>query len=297
MNEKKRKIIETSIKLFAEKGFHVTSIQEIADQSNVSKGAFYLYFDSKEALVLAIFDYYFQQIMEKMQVIDARDLEPMEKLKQHIAFFLNMISEHKEYIIMHIRDNLQLGKNLDEFMVRMNKHFFNWMRETFVDIYGEKITPYIVDAAIQLDGLMQGYFKWLAMHDLDIDCNETAGFIVRRFDNCVQGMLNDEAKPQITMDQLQYSLVSPSQQASISEQVQLIVETMLEKLHKQPMIDNKKRQELQEAAAVINDEINNRQPKMIVIQAMLTPFQTVPALKEDCKQIAEICDIRLFLQD
>ncbi|WP_425574658.1 TetR/AcrR family transcriptional regulator, partial [Streptomyces rhizosphaericus] len=38
MNEKKLKLIENGMKLFAKKGYYHTSIQEIASESGVSKG-------------------------------------------------------------------------------------------------------------------------------------------------------------------------------------------------------------------------------------------------------------------
>ncbi|MBT2216522.1 TetR/AcrR family transcriptional regulator [Virgibacillus dakarensis] len=43
MNEKLM-LIEKSMNLLARKGYHTTSIQEIATAAVVSKGAFYLYF-------------------------------------------------------------------------------------------------------------------------------------------------------------------------------------------------------------------------------------------------------------
>ncbi|MTW87604.1 TetR family transcriptional regulator [Virgibacillus dakarensis] len=44
MIEKKLLLIEKGINLLARKGYHTTSIQEIATAAVVSKGAFYLYF-------------------------------------------------------------------------------------------------------------------------------------------------------------------------------------------------------------------------------------------------------------
>ena len=38
MNEKKQKIIEEAMLLFATKGFHSTSMQEVAKNAGVSKG-------------------------------------------------------------------------------------------------------------------------------------------------------------------------------------------------------------------------------------------------------------------
>ncbi len=52
----KDKILEAGLSLFAKNGFHATSVSEIAAVAKVSKGLTYNYFDSKEALLLAIID-------------------------------------------------------------------------------------------------------------------------------------------------------------------------------------------------------------------------------------------------
>ena len=48
MNKTKRKIFETSMKLFAEKGYDATSIEEITATVGVAKGTLYYHFSSKE---------------------------------------------------------------------------------------------------------------------------------------------------------------------------------------------------------------------------------------------------------
>lgn len=56
MKTKKEKIIDTAIQLFAEQGFHNTSISKIAEAAGVSKGLMYNYFTSKDELFKHIFD-------------------------------------------------------------------------------------------------------------------------------------------------------------------------------------------------------------------------------------------------
>ena len=50
MNKTKRKIFETSMKLFAEKGYDATSIEEITASVGVAKGTLYYHFTSKEEI-------------------------------------------------------------------------------------------------------------------------------------------------------------------------------------------------------------------------------------------------------
>jgi len=49
--DKKELILNTALKLFAEKGYHATSISSIAKDAGISKGLMYNYFESKETLL------------------------------------------------------------------------------------------------------------------------------------------------------------------------------------------------------------------------------------------------------
>ena len=50
MNKTKRKIFETSMQLFAEKGYDATSVEEITATVGVAKGTLYYHFSSKEEI-------------------------------------------------------------------------------------------------------------------------------------------------------------------------------------------------------------------------------------------------------
>lgn len=52
---KKKLIMETALELFANEGFHTTSISKIATKAGISKGLIYNYFKSKEDLLSQIF--------------------------------------------------------------------------------------------------------------------------------------------------------------------------------------------------------------------------------------------------
>lgn len=52
---KKTLIVDSALHLFAEHGFHATSIRQIAKKAKISKGLMYNYFESKEELLKEIF--------------------------------------------------------------------------------------------------------------------------------------------------------------------------------------------------------------------------------------------------
>ena len=87
-----KKILETSLKLFLEKGYEHTTIQDIVDNlGGLSKGAIYHHFKSKEDIFIAASDYLFSQQDPSGGWAPIRDdptLTAMEKLKKIIVYTL-----------------------------------------------------------------------------------------------------------------------------------------------------------------------------------------------------------------
>jgi AcrR family transcriptional regulator len=54
--ETRSRILESSVKLFSERGFNAASVDDICTEAEISKGAFYHHFASKQALFLALLD-------------------------------------------------------------------------------------------------------------------------------------------------------------------------------------------------------------------------------------------------
>lgn len=80
-------ILDVSAKLFLEKGYDETSIQDIIDHlGGLSKGAIYHHFKSKESILVAIFDRMGEMTEHQMSAIrDEKSLTGLEKLKKMFA--------------------------------------------------------------------------------------------------------------------------------------------------------------------------------------------------------------------
>jgi AcrR family transcriptional regulator len=53
-NQKTKLIMDTALELFAEKGFHATSMSQVAEKAGISKGLAYNYFKSKQEILDSI---------------------------------------------------------------------------------------------------------------------------------------------------------------------------------------------------------------------------------------------------
>jgi TetR/AcrR family fatty acid metabolism transcriptional regulator len=55
-DDKRKRILRAAVKVFARKGYFAARVAEIARRAGVADGTIYLYFESKEALLVALFD-------------------------------------------------------------------------------------------------------------------------------------------------------------------------------------------------------------------------------------------------
>jgi len=75
--------LDTALKLFNEKGYDKTTINDIISTMGVSKGAFYHYFSSKEDVIEQISDNYAERVLRMTgHLADRDDLTAVEKINQ-----------------------------------------------------------------------------------------------------------------------------------------------------------------------------------------------------------------------
>ncbi|WP_299965581.1 TetR/AcrR family transcriptional regulator [uncultured Oscillibacter sp.] len=102
-----RKILDTAERLFIEMGYDRTSLQEIIDETGLSKGAIYHHFASKEDIFYAVCDRIGQRNAEVLsQVRDAPGLNGLEKLRAMFKTSLQPERQAKMFCMMpYLMDN------------------------------------------------------------------------------------------------------------------------------------------------------------------------------------------------
>jgi AcrR family transcriptional regulator len=111
---KRKKIIETAAKEFAEKGFENANINEIATMSGIGKGSIYLYFKTKKELYLATMEAvveYFNDASEKIMKLDC---SVKEKLKLCIESLFLFEKESYPFLILWSRYQFQNNPDFQE---------------------------------------------------------------------------------------------------------------------------------------------------------------------------------------
>ena len=112
--ERRKELIDTAERLFVTTGYDQTAISDIVKEINISQGAYYYYFDSKEDVLVAILDRNIA-IMEAAlkQIADRDDLDEAAKLNAMINQFISLTASGKKILnYIHQENNATLKKKL-----------------------------------------------------------------------------------------------------------------------------------------------------------------------------------------
>ena len=91
------RIIEESVRLFVQKGFKGTTIKDITDSVNLTRGAIYWHFKSKDELLKTIIQYYDRTYMDGL----------VKSVRSHNGDFLSKFKQYHKYsteFVLQYRD-------------------------------------------------------------------------------------------------------------------------------------------------------------------------------------------------
>lgn len=98
MNRTKRKIFETSMKLFAEKGYDGTSIEEITSAVGVAKGTLYYHFSSKEEIFNFLIEEGMNLLKNSIKIkIDKQD-KYIDKIRAIVLIQIKIIVKYENFM-------------------------------------------------------------------------------------------------------------------------------------------------------------------------------------------------------
>lgn len=98
MNKTKRKIFETSMKLFAEKGYEATSIEDITATVGVAKGTLYYHFSSKEEIFDFLVEEGIKLLQNSVDIKTAKYSNYLDKLKAIVLIQIKIVNKYEDMI-------------------------------------------------------------------------------------------------------------------------------------------------------------------------------------------------------
>jgi len=184
-------VLKTSAAVFAEKGYHSTSMRDISRATKMSLSGLYYYFKSKEELLFLIQDYCFSTVIEDCRRLLEGVDDPVRRLKllieNHLNYFVNNMNEMK--VLSHEANSIsrdrfrQINTKKRQYVDLVMKLLDEIARENRVDGVDIRV------ATFSLFGMMNWIYNWYDPRK-DVDVGGLSKNITRLF---LSGFLGERA--------------------------------------------------------------------------------------------------------
>ncbi len=189
---REQQIIDVAVQVFARRGYHPASVDEIAELAGISKPMVYLYLDSKEGLFLACLRREAERLVAAFQGA-ARDVRTPElRLWAGLSAFFAFVAEHRDsWVVLH-RQASQLSEAITAEVAQARRAVMAEVAGLVRDGIGEALGPVPVAdeeadfVAHALVGAADSLTDWMERHP-----GESPERVTRRLMNMVWvGMRN-----------------------------------------------------------------------------------------------------------
>lgn len=129
-DEKRKLILNTAAKVFAEKGYHLTSVKDIVDEAKISVGSFYFYFKNKEHIFETLYDEAVMMLSEVIQrVIDDEALNNPKKVSKAVFLTLHVFQSNVELAKIMLITSVGLNQAFEEKRWVYNKKLLDMVED------------------------------------------------------------------------------------------------------------------------------------------------------------------------
>jgi len=128
--ETKKKIIEGAEILFTENGYDSTTVQNICNKAEISKGAFFYHFPTKEFLFLEILDKYLSELDKRMNEIEKKSKNTLRAMEEMVIILeeIFITSEGKFTIFLEF---LRKASKETEIMKKISYQFQKYKKYVY----------------------------------------------------------------------------------------------------------------------------------------------------------------------
>jgi len=171
-------IVDTSARVFAQRGYHATGIAELCAVNGLGKGAFYHYIGSKEELLAAIHDRVMDEVMLGADRVAQAAGSPAAQLAMLGDELIDVIYRYPDHVWVFLHEFPALtGERAEQFRVRRREY--------------ERRVEAVLQAGIDAGDFREvdprlTTLAWLGMHNytylwLKVDGRLSARDVAKRF--------------------------------------------------------------------------------------------------------------------
>ena len=156
-------LVEHAARLFAERGYSATTVNDVVAAANLTKGAFYYHFKAKDDLLFEIYHVVISAELDSMLRVLQLSLPPLASLRALIADVCEVTARFQENVVVYTREMHLLSPEKSRALRESRRRYHNGFRELVARAKAEGSLSPEVDtelATIGFFGLLHQYYFW-----------------------------------------------------------------------------------------------------------------------------------------
>ncbi|MBB4660823.1 TetR/AcrR family transcriptional regulator [Conexibacter arvalis] len=97
-------VVQAAAALFAERGYHATTMQDLTEATGLTAGGLYHYIGSKEQLLLAICDTLMEPLLAEAEALDLDALAPEAALRALVRAWVEQVATHRDHMVVFLQE-------------------------------------------------------------------------------------------------------------------------------------------------------------------------------------------------
>lgn len=158
----KQQILEAAAQIFSIKGYHATSMQDIADTVELKKASLYYHIENKQQVLIEILDQALDMVIDEVELATSGDIPIPEKLRRAMEIYLQTLTKNREIAAVLLLEyrSLDSEKSFDH-MKRRDRFESLWRGLIQAGVENKLLTcPDPAQAARALLGMLNWTITW-----------------------------------------------------------------------------------------------------------------------------------------
>jgi TetR/AcrR family transcriptional regulator, fatty acid metabolism regulator protein len=156
---RKERILEAALSVFSRRGYRDAAMDDIAVESETSKGGVYFHFPNKQTLFLALLDRMAGLLMRRAEDAINAEPDPVARIDAALFVVLKTFSDHRSLARLFLVEALGAGREFNEKMLAIHRNFAELITRHLDEAVAEGVIP-------PLDTRLAGIAWFGALHEV-----------------------------------------------------------------------------------------------------------------------------------
>ena len=172
---RRMEIVKAAVDLFVRKGFHKTTIREIAQRFGMSVGTLYEYIRTKEDILFLVCDYIHTSVSMRVKPSLKITSDNTETLQRAIKIYFEIIDEMQDYIIFLYQETKSLSKEARKYIFNAEDEMTQIFEELLLkgtkegDFSIDKKDIRLIAHNIMVLGQMWAFRRWVLQKNYTLE--------------------------------------------------------------------------------------------------------------------------------